>query len=144
MNNMRAITTRALVALSVALCAIVVVPDLTFAASNCNLKRDLVKANLEGCDLGDAYLSRVDLTGAHLFNANLTGANLRYAEMEGANFTDSRLTGANLTNANLTNADLTGADFTDSNLTDAVRRPGINRADMEGALGLDTAKGLLD
>ena len=35
MNNMRAIITRAIIAASVALCAIVAVLDLTFAASDC-------------------------------------------------------------------------------------------------------------
>jgi hypothetical protein len=99
MNNMRAIITRALVALSVALCAIVVVPDLTFAASNCNLKRYLVTANL---------------------------------------------TGADLTNADLTGANLDRANFTDADLSGAVRRPGISRADMKGADGLETVKGLID
>ena len=35
-------------------------------------------------------------------------------------------------------------NVTDANLTGAVRRPGIRRAGMEGAGGLDTAKGLVD
>jgi len=57
MNHMRAITTRAIIAASVAVCAIVAVPDLQFAAPNCNLKRNLVKADLSGCDLSDAKLN---------------------------------------------------------------------------------------
>ena len=44
----------------------------------------------------------------------------------------------------LNQANLTGADFTDTNLTDAVRRPGINRADLAGVKGLDTVTGLVD
>jgi uncharacterized protein YjbI with pentapeptide repeats len=119
MNNMRAIITRTIIAASVALCAIVAVPDLTFAASNCNLERNLVGANLSGCDL--------------------TLANLSYANLEGAN-----LRGANLRGANLSIADLSGADFTDADLTDAYLRPGISRADMEGVKGLDTVTGLVD
>jgi len=59
MNNIRAI-----IAASVALCAIVVVPDLTFAAPDCNLKRDLVRADLSGC-----FLILADLSGANLFGA---------------------------------------------------------------------------
>ena len=46
--------------------------------------------------------------------------------------------------AQATTVNLSGADFTDACLTNAVRHHGINRADMEGVIGLDTAKGLID
>ena len=116
MNNMRAIITRTIIAASVAICAIVAVPDLTFA---CNLERDLVHANLSGC-----YLRGADLVGADLSRAYLIGANLSYAD--------------------LSYAYLRGADFTGADLTDAFRRPGISRADMDGVIGLDTVTGLVD
>ena len=76
MNNMRAITTRIIIAASVAICAIVAVPDLTFAAPDCNLERDLVRANLSGCYLRGADLSRANLWDATLAGADFTGANL--------------------------------------------------------------------
>jgi len=168
MNNMRAITTRAIIAASVAVCAIVAVPALTFAAPNCNLKRDLKRdlvgtdlsgcdlsyANLRGADLRGATLNGADLRGANLYGADLTGAYLRGAYLRGANLrgatlylavlTDADLTGATLTLANLSSADLFGANFTDADLTGAFRRPGISRADMEGVLGLDSITGLVD
>ena len=96
MNNMRAITTRAIIAASVALCAIVAVPDLTVAAPDCNLRRNLVRADLSGCDLSRANLSGADLSGAYLYRANLTGATMAGANLSGAN-----LTGANLTDHRL-------------------------------------------
>ena len=49
-----------------------------------------------------------------------------------------------LSYAHLWSADLRGANFTDARLTGAFRRPGISRADMEGAEGLDTVTGLVD
>ena len=129
MNNMRAIITRTIIVASVALYAIVAVPDLTFAAPDCNLKRDLENADLSGCNLTGANLGGANLTGANLIGANLTGANLIGADMIGAN---------------LWRADLTDADFTNADLENAFIRPGISRADMEGATGLDTVKGLVD
>jgi uncharacterized protein YjbI with pentapeptide repeats len=119
MNNMRAIVTRAVIAASVALCAIVAVPALTFAAPNCNQRRNLVGANLSGC--------------------NLTGANLI-----GANLSDANRFGADVNGANLRGADLTVATLSGANLTLAFRRPGISRIELEGAEGLDTVEGLLD
>jgi uncharacterized protein YjbI with pentapeptide repeats len=114
MNNMRAITTRAIIAASVAVCAIVAVPALKFAAPNCNLKRDLKGADLSRCGLGGANLKGHDLHGAKLSFANLR------------------------------DAQLSGADFTDADLTNALRRPGISRADLDGPKGLATVKGLVD
>ena len=112
MNNMRAIITRTIIAASVALCAIVAVPDLTFAAPDCNLQRDLENADLSRCDLSDAILIGADLTGADLEGANLSGAILA------------------------------GADFTDADLTDALRRPGISRAELKGAKGVERSTGI--
>ena len=129
MNHMRAITTRAIIAASVAVCAIMAVPALTFAAPDCNLKRNLIGANLSGCNL----------TGANLWSANLIAANLVAADLTNANLTNANLSGANLWEATLTNADFTNAD-----LTNAFIRPGIRRADMEGVIGLDKVRGLID
>jgi hypothetical protein len=94
----------------------------------------LMPENYSGQFLQGADLTGADLTGAILIRARLTGANL-----DRANFTDADLWGANLTRA-----DLSGADFTGAHLTNAVRRPGISRADMDGALGLNSVKGLVD
>ena len=127
MNHIRAITTRIIIAASVALCAIVAVPDLTFAASNCNLKRDLKGADLSRCDLNHA-----DLRGARLFFADLTRANLTSAD----------LTGANLTSANLTDAKLTGANLTDADLLGAYRIILISRAELKGAKGVERSTGI--
>ena len=60
-------------------------------------------------------------------------------DLEGADLGSANLKGRDLRGAKLSFADLRGAD-----LSDAVRRPGISRADMEGATGLDTVKGLVD
>ena len=58
--------------------------------------------------------------------------------------TNANLTGANLTGANLTAVDLEGAILWGADLSGAFRRPGISRADLDGAEGLDTARGLVD
>ena len=73
-----------------------------------------------------------------------SGQDLSGRDFSGQNLTGANLTGANLINANLSGANLSGADFTDADLTDAFRRPGISRADMEGAIGLDKVMGLID
>ena len=49
-----------------------------------------------------------------------------------------------LSYAHLWSATLDRANFTDADLSGAVRRPGISRADMKGADGLETVKGLID
>lgn len=41
-------------------------------------------------------------------------------------------------------ASLDGADFGGVDIADAVRLRGTRRADLDGAKGLDTVKGLLD
>ena len=89
MNNMRAIITRTIIASSVALCAIVAVPDLTFAAPDCNLQRDLENADLSLCNLIGADLAFADLSGANMAFADLSGANLSGANMEGATGLDT-------------------------------------------------------
>ena len=90
-------------------------------------------------DLKEAKRAARRLQKRNLTNAKLILAGLTFAKLSGANFNS-----ANLTGANLWGAKLTGGDFTDADLTDAFMRPGISRADMEGADGLDTAKGLVD
>ena len=70
---------------------------------------------------------RSDLSGTEP-----TGVNVRSAVMRRANLTGPILTGANLD----------GANFTSADLTDAVRRPGIWRADKDSAAGVNTSKGL--
>jgi len=97
MNHMRTSTIRALVALSFALCALAFVPSLTFAAPNCNLQRNLVKADLSGCNLSSADLSSADLSSANLTDANLTDAD----------FTDADLTDA-LRRPGISRADMDG------------------------------------
>ena len=52
--------------------------------------------------------------------------------------------GTSLSYANPNGADSTGADLTDADLTNAVISPGVRRLDIEGAPGLETAKGLVD
>jgi len=149
MNNMRAIVTRAVIAASVAVCAIMAVPDLTFAAPDCNLERDLVGANLSGCNLRRAILSSADLRRANLSGADLRGANLDFANLSGADLTSADLGGAKLASADLSGADLrsailTGANFTNVELTNAVRRLGISHFDMDGVKGLNSIIGLVD
>ena len=115
--------------------------DLTYAdLSEANLSiATLSIATLLSANLSEANLSRADLTGAYLSEANLTDANLSRANLSGADLSYANLSGANLSGANLTSAKLWHAD-----LTGAFRRPGISRADMDGVIGLDTAKGLID
>ena len=114
MNHIHISTIHALVSLSFALCALAFVPDLTFAAPGCNLERDRDRADLDAASLIGANLSSATLSLAQLSFAVLIGANLRGATLSGAN------------------------------LEGAFRRPGISRADLEGATGLDTVKGLVD
>ena len=73
-----------------------------------------------------------------------SGQDLRGRDFSGQDLYGANLYGADLTGANLSGADLSGANFTNTDLTDAVRRPGISRADLDGAEGLDTARGLVD
>ena len=152
-------TIRALVALSIALIAVAFMPDPTSAATDCNLQRDLVRAdlstcNLRGRDFSGLNLSGANLTGAYMVGVNLTNANLSGADLSDATLAGAYLRGADLSNADLhhadifradlTNASLTNASLVDADLTEAFRRRGVSRADMNGAIGLDTVKGLID
>ena len=82
-----------------------------------SVKRCLEKnkgANLEGADLGGAYLrganlGGANLGGAYLRGANLGGANLGGADLGGANLEGAYLRGAYLRGANLEGAYLGGA-----------------------------------
>jgi uncharacterized protein YjbI with pentapeptide repeats len=97
----------------------------------------LSRADLQGCNLTNAYLGRkvgdksvVDLTNADLFEANLTEASLKGVNAAGAVFF-----GASLVNAVLSGADLTGADFRNANLTKAdFRKAELRGARFDGAL----------
>ena len=104
----------------------------------------LTGSNLEGSNLEGADLSGAGLSGANLSLANLTDAYLAYANLAGANLAGANLAGANLTFAYLTFAYLSGANLFGANFTNAFLRPGISRADLEGAKGLDTVTGLVE
>ena len=58
-------------------------------------------------------------------------------DLEGANLRGAILSGSILVGATLNATDLTGA-----NLTNAFRHPGIRRAELQGAKGVDTVEGL--
>ena len=62
---MHAVIIRSIATVSIVLSGLAFLPALTFAAPNCNLKRDLTGADLSGCDL----------TGADLHGANLSFSN---------------------------------------------------------------------
>ena len=70
-------------------------------------------------------------------------------DLRGRDFSGQDLSGANLT-ANLSGAILTGLilfgaknPLTDPGMTRVFRRPGISRADLKEAKGLDTVRGLM-
>ena len=65
-------------------------------------------------------------------------------DLRGRDFSGQDLRGAIQTGATLRDANLSNANFTNADLSYAFRRPGISRADMEGAEGLETIKGLVD
>ena len=75
-----------------------------------------------------------DYSGQDLHHSDFSGQDLRWAN----------LSGPYLRGANLEDANLSGVDLTDADLSGAFRRPGISRADLEGANGLGTVKGLVD
>ena len=84
--------------------------------------------------LGQLCLS-VDLESMSAFEAGNAKADAH---------ADWKALGANLRGADLWFANPDWANFKDANLRDAFRRPGISHVGMEGAGGLDTAKGLVD
>jgi len=66
-------------------------------------------------------------------------------DLRGRDFSGQNLTGANLGDAILTGLILFGAKnpLTDPGMTRVFRRPGISRADLKEAKGLDTVRGLM-
>jgi uncharacterized protein YjbI with pentapeptide repeats len=108
----------------------------------------LSRADLQGCNLTNAYLGLkdgdktvVDLTNADFFQANLTEASLKGVKAAGAVFF-----GASLVNTVFSGADLTGADFRNADLTGAdFRKAELHGAKFDGA-GLEGARfsGALD
>ena len=124
----------------------------TFAGANFSGARivarlsrmDLRGANFTGARMGadmknqSMGLMRTDLSGANLAGANFAGADLsrallRFADLTGASLIDANLYRADLSGANLSGADVTGADFTEAD---------VGGAKLQGAVGLDAAKGL--
>lgn len=101
----------------------------------------LSRADLQGCNLTNAYLGRKvgDKTVVDLTNADLFGANLKEASLKGVNAAGAVFFGASLVNTVLSGADLTGADFRNADLTKAdfrkaeLRGAKFDGADMEGA-----------
>ena len=85
-----------------------------------------------------------DLQGRSFAFHDLTGADFSGADLQGATFWQANLSDADLSGAYLFGADLTYATLFLAKLTDAFRRPGIIRADLDGAKGLDTVTGLID
>ena len=92
-------------------------------------------ANLNSCDLTQAYLIGGDLTAATLQAANLTNADLSAVNCTNASFeyadyhsgynipatlTNANLSGANLTSANFGSASLSNANLSGANLTSAI------------------------
>ena len=69
-----------------------------------------------------------DYSGEHL-----QGRSFAFHDLTGADFSGAHLQGETFWKADLSGADLSGA----------FRRPGISRADMEGANGLDSITGLI-
>jgi len=128
--------------------------DLSFASLvNADLSgADLMGANLSFANLTKAKLTGANLAGADLFgatlanadlsNANLGAANLTYANLFAANLSGASLAGANLAEVNLGEANVSGASFEGATFAGGYRRSGIRNADLNGATGLDTAKGL--
>ena len=127
--------------------------DLSFASlvnadlSNADLMgANLTGANLFGTNLSGANLTGANLAGASLMNANLSGANLTGADLQLATFVNANLTNANFSQANLARvnlgeANVSGASFERATFEGGYRRRGIRKADLDGAIGLDTAKG---
>jgi hypothetical protein len=80
---------------------------------------ELRGADLQHCDLSDAFLGRrpgttevVDLSTADLFEANCARASFRGAQLKGAVFYGANLEGATLADADCSDADFRGATLT--------------------------------
>jgi len=101
-------------------------------------RANLARANLDGANLGGAYLARANLDGAnlggaYLARANLDGANLDGANLDGAYLARANLGGAYLARANLAGANLDGANLDGANLGGAkVRQKNGNEATLTG------------
>jgi uncharacterized protein YjbI with pentapeptide repeats len=89
---------------------------------------NLIRAALNGADLGAADLHDTDLSTAHLNNAQLGMANLSGADLTTADLLDARLGSTNLRDANLRDADLSGADLSYADLLDAQ---GVTKDQLE-------------
>lgn len=101
MKHVGILTIRVLIAIFFSVSGLAFFPDLTFAAPDCDITRDLDHADLSGCDLIGA-----DLSGAHLLGATLTGAKLSLADLGGADLRNADLGGAEMRQANLGGANL--------------------------------------
>lgn len=99
-------------------CAVVGATALNVVAILCNARTSLVRANLDGADLGGANLDWADLRGASMRRANLEGASLRGALLAQADLREAGLQRADLRAVTLAQADLRGADLSDARVTD--------------------------
>ncbi|MGY1760689.1 pentapeptide repeat-containing protein [Geodermatophilus sp. SYSU D00779] len=113
----------------------VLADSLRYARPGRHLPRGLAGADLQRCNLRNAYLGTreqerpVDLSGADLFEADCTGASLRGVVAEGVVLYRARLEGATLVGANLARADLRAAKLTGARLAGAL----IEGARFDGA-----------
>jgi uncharacterized protein YjbI with pentapeptide repeats len=108
----------------------------------------LVKADLRGIWMREAFLRyahlyRADFTGAHLKGVDFTRAyleeaRLRRANSSRANFTEAALLRADFTEANISRADFTNADLTNANLRGTYPETTISLKNtrMNGVTGL--------
>ena len=98
------------------------------------IRRDFIRANLEGANLEGADLKMADLERADLERANLVGANLVGANLEGADLERADLVEADLFEANLFGAYLFGAYLVGAYLFGAYLFGAyLERANLEGA-----------
>jgi uncharacterized protein YjbI with pentapeptide repeats len=90
--------------------------------------------NLEGADLGWAFLMEADLSGADLSLAFLMGAHLSRADLSLATLMKADLVEADLVEANLCGAQLNGATLMGADLTGAnLRQANLKSANLDGA-----------
>ena len=94
-----------------------------------NLRRAYLKAaELDGVNLGGAYLMRANLKGVNLYKANLRRAQMHAVNLEGADLREANLEEADLYEANIKGAYLVGAN---------VKLAVLELADLEGGLTSD-------
>jgi hypothetical protein len=109
--------------------------------------RDLQRADLQHCNLDNAYLGwksdddrGVDLTGADLYDASCTSASFRKACLHKTVFYKAVLQKASMIEADCAEADFREADLTGANLTGAnFAGAQIGGADFAGARGIPPA-----